>query len=506
MTRFTITTVLCLLLGASGIFASESTPQVTEGRTPDGQGGGEFVFEARADELSEERRQQIRSRIQENVARLRTEGLLPRRGVPATHPTLIWPMRPSATFTHYGYHGISGFVDQDPLFPDSLLDYACGDRTYDLAEGYNHQGVDFFLWPHSWLKMDNSDVEIVAAAAGTIVFKEDGNFDRNCGFGFGDWNAVYVQHADDSIAWYGHMKSGSLTVKAVGAAVAQGEYLGIVGSSGNSTGPHLHLELYDSEGNLNEAYQGTCNAMNATSWWASQRPYYDSAVNHIATLSAAPVFPDCPDAETPNEQSVFNPGDPIYFTTYFRDQLWSQVVQYTIYRPDGSVWTSWNHSSDDIYPASYWYWWWTSFASGGPSGIWRFEAVYEGRTYTKYFSLGANAGSARIPGQQGEAVPLTLDLAGSQVVLNWADSCISTDVDYAVYEGTLGAWYNHAPRSCTTAGATTLTLAPGAGDQYFLVVPTDTISEGSYGWRSSPVTERPVGSAACLSQQVAGCP
>ena len=77
MRRCTVTTVLFLLLGASAIFASESTPQVTQGRTPDGQGGGEFVFDARADELSEERRQQIRSRIQENVERLRTEGLLP---------------------------------------------------------------------------------------------------------------------------------------------------------------------------------------------------------------------------------------------------------------------------------------------------------------------------------------------------------------------------------------------------------------------------------------------
>ena len=36
-------------------------------------------------------------------------------------------------------------------------------------------------------------------------------------------------HADGSIAWYGHMKSGSLTEKQ--DTVAQGEYLGIIGSS-----------------------------------------------------------------------------------------------------------------------------------------------------------------------------------------------------------------------------------------------------------------------------------
>ena len=50
-------------------------------------------------------------------------------------------------------------------------------------------------------------------------------------------------HADGSVAWYGHMKAGSLTNKAVGQTVSSGEYLGIVGSSGNSTGPHLHFGI-----------------------------------------------------------------------------------------------------------------------------------------------------------------------------------------------------------------------------------------------------------------------
>ena len=64
--------------------------------------------------------------------------------------------------------------------------------------------------------MDYDQVYVVAAAPGVIVFKQDGNFDRNCGFTGDPWNAVYVQHADGSVAWYGHMKNGSLTPKAVG--------------------------------------------------------------------------------------------------------------------------------------------------------------------------------------------------------------------------------------------------------------------------------------------------
>ena len=45
------------------------------------------------------------------------------------------------------------------------------------------------------------------------------------------------------MAWYGHLKRGSVTPKVVGAPVAAGEYLGTGGRFGNSTGPHLHFEL-----------------------------------------------------------------------------------------------------------------------------------------------------------------------------------------------------------------------------------------------------------------------
>ncbi len=130
-------------------------------------------------------------------------------------------MRAAATLSDPGYHGISNFVDQNANFPNFLLDYNCGARTYDLSSGYNHSGIDFFTWPFGWYKMDMNQVEIIAAAAGTIVFKQDGNYDRNCGFGGGSWNAVYVQHSDNSESWYGHMKNGSTTSKKVGQTVVQ---------------------------------------------------------------------------------------------------------------------------------------------------------------------------------------------------------------------------------------------------------------------------------------------
>ena len=153
---------------------------------------------------------------------------------------------------------ISNYVDHNSAYPNQLQDYNCGTKTYDTSSGYNHQGIDIFTWPFTWKMVDDNSVEIIAAAPGQIIAKGDGQFDRSCGFNNNPWNAVYVRHGDGSVAWYGHMKNGSLTTKNVGDFVNLGEYLGIVGSSGNSTGPHLHFEVYqnDTYTNLIDPYTG----------------------------------------------------------------------------------------------------------------------------------------------------------------------------------------------------------------------------------------------------------
>ena len=190
-------------------------------------------------EMSVEQRARIDAMLQRNVAELERAGQL--ASVSPWTPLqggLQWPLRAAAGFADPGFHGISNFVDLNPA-SGQLLDWNCGARTYD-----GHAGIDIFLTPFPWLMMDQGAVDIVAAAPGTIIGKTDGNDDRSCPNHYSaDWNAVYVQHADGSVAWYGHMKKFSQTGKSVGASVATGEFLGKVGSSGFSTAPHLHLSL-----------------------------------------------------------------------------------------------------------------------------------------------------------------------------------------------------------------------------------------------------------------------
>ncbi len=114
--------------------------------------------------------------------------------------------------------------------------------------------------------------------------------------------------------------------------------------------------------------------------------------------------------------------------------------------------------------------------------------------------------SGGVPDGNSNPGPMLLvdKAAGSEITLTWGDSCGANDADYEVYEGAVGSFYSHDSSFCTTGGATTKTLAPAAGDSYYLVVPHNTLREGSYGTDSSGA-QRPQGTSACLDQQANAC-
>jgi hypothetical protein len=117
------------------------------------------------------------------------------------------------------------------------------------------------------------------------------------------------------------------------------------------------------------------------------------------------------------------------------------------------------------------------------------------------------AAAGAVPdGRTVPGTPLTVShgTTGS-LVLAWGASCVSTDDDYAVYEGTLGDFTSHARAVCSTGGATTLSLTPMVGSAYYLVVPTNGVSEGSHG-RDGGGAERLPGATTCFPLNVSSCP
>ena len=87
-----------------------------------------------------------------------------------------------------------------------------------------HLGVDIGA---SW----GSD--IYATKAGTVMLANEG---WNYGLGY----CVKIQHDDGTSTVYGHM---SRVIAVAGQRVAQGQVIGKIGSTGVSTGPHLHYEI-----------------------------------------------------------------------------------------------------------------------------------------------------------------------------------------------------------------------------------------------------------------------
>ncbi|HEU5424325.1 MAG TPA: peptidoglycan DD-metalloendopeptidase family protein, partial [Nitrolancea sp.] len=113
----------------------------------------------------------------------------------------------------------SGGTITQPFGPTSL--------TLEPAyEGYAHfhQGMDIAA---------SMNTPIVAADGGTVVFAGW----TDAGYG----NCVQIDHGNGLITLYGHMAQTPLVH--VGQRVAKGQQIGLMGSTGNSTGPHLHFAV-----------------------------------------------------------------------------------------------------------------------------------------------------------------------------------------------------------------------------------------------------------------------
>lgn len=354
-------------------------------------GGGEFIFNPEKKPcLTSEQRGDIIQSLRTNFEELRLQNRLSfSESQSGDHPLFIWPVRKSSSVTFNDVWAISGYVDHNANFPDQLLDYFGGTKTYDTTNGYNHQGLDIYTWPYTWKLMDDDSAEIIAAADGQIIDKRDGEFDRSCDFNTNIWNAIYVQHVDGSVAWYGHMKNGSLSSKNIGDTVVQGEYLGVVGSSGNSTGPHLHFEVYTdaSYSQLVDPFSGSHNSMNSDTWWADQKPYVNPKVNAVMTHSQVPnIFPPCPTTETPYISNDFETDETIYVAFYLRDQTAGDNIFLEIIRPDNStLFSNWNITVETT--ASSWYYYWTLTDYFEMEGEWKWRVTFGGETVTHTFNV-----------------------------------------------------------------------------------------------------------------------
>lgn len=101
--------------------------------------------------------------------------------------------------------------------------------------GYSHMGIDIGA---------GMGATVVAAEGGTVIASNNScthNFGKSgsCGCGGGFGNYVMIDHGGGRSTTYGHLTAASVSA---GQTVSKGQVIGTVGSTGWSTGAHLHFE------------------------------------------------------------------------------------------------------------------------------------------------------------------------------------------------------------------------------------------------------------------------
>jgi len=191
---------------------------------------------------------------------------------------LAWPLLDPSAFGSTLYVDHDPEVQEDtPLGRTRCLDHAgrAFPHCYD-----EHDGTDYIL-VGGFSAMDAGSQPVVAAAAGQVVSAEDGHYDRcRASAETGDVdcdghpiiaNHVILEHQGEDGAryrtLYWHLAQGSVLVD-VGQEIEALTPLGLVGSSGYSSMPHLHFELQDANAVVLDPYAGTRSQ--PESWWCAQ--------------------------------------------------------------------------------------------------------------------------------------------------------------------------------------------------------------------------------------------
>ena len=141
--------------------------------------------------------------------------------------------------------GVGGSTFKDLMLPSGGITSYFGGRESETTSNGNsssswHEGIDYGL---------AYGTPVGSAGGGKVIFAGDAD-----GYGL----AVKVDHGGGLVSLYAHL---SEILTSVGALVKTGDILGKVGSTGNSTGAHLHFGLYQ-DGNAIDPLQGFAKGTN----------------------------------------------------------------------------------------------------------------------------------------------------------------------------------------------------------------------------------------------------
>ncbi|MBL1210071.1 M23 family metallopeptidase [Geminocystis sp. GBBB08] len=171
---------------------------------------------------------------------------------------------------------IMHYVDHDPTSKE--IDFNCGRQTYDT-----HNGTDFGI-PN--LQVMKQGIPVISIADGIVLRLRDGvadhlvasESDKKATEGQECGNGLVIKHEDGWESQYCHLKQNSIVVKN-GMKVKKGTILGMVGSSGLASFPHVHLSLRQ-DGKIVDPFVGITEE---TGCQMPKKPLWEKSLNYIPT-------------------------------------------------------------------------------------------------------------------------------------------------------------------------------------------------------------------------------
>lgn len=101
-----------------------------------------------------------------------------------------------------------------------------------ISSGYGYRSISIHSGFHTGIDIPSPmGTPAVAAESGTVIF---------AGYSGSYGNLMKVQHSNGIVTYYAHLSG---FVASVGSSVSKGQTIALIGSTGNSTGPHLHFEV-----------------------------------------------------------------------------------------------------------------------------------------------------------------------------------------------------------------------------------------------------------------------
>lgn len=181
---------------------------------------------------------------------------------------------------------VQNYADANPS-AGAAADPQCGPLTYD-----GHDGLDF----RAPAALARRGVNVLAPAAGVVLGVRDGEperaflesgaaavAERECG------NGVRIDHGDGWVTQLCHMRAGSLRVSR-GARVSAGQVLGLVGLSGQTEFPHLHLTLFRNEQKIDPLTGGALAELRCGPRGADPGSHWSAAARQALAYRGARVF------------------------------------------------------------------------------------------------------------------------------------------------------------------------------------------------------------------------